>query len=258
MIYILKSKVKTMYKIITKSLTCAIILMLWFDIRNLFHINLQLKDVVLLGGLLVSAILPYVLKKNIVIPLCVSLAITVGMCIYEIAYLVWAVPMLCLLYAYIISRDETKSLRHKTRLHISELLIIGMLAMIVPIVIKIKTFVPDTYYNFKTTVPVMVVYTVLFAVAFHTAFFRKAQHKDKQTAKLLSAVYIVAAAGFLAESIFYKLMPYFIYCDYKFILLPWVIFICFIAATDDPNVKRITDTIDQLFDKFAKLTVEKE
>ncbi len=248
-----------MVKNFSKIFSCAVVILLWFNISNitiLFH--LSAKNYILLAGLVVSAVLPYILKKNIVIPLCVTLAITVGMCVYEFAYLVWAVPMLCTLYAYIISRDESKSLRHKTRLHIAELLIVGIIAMAVPLAIKIKTFVLPTYYDFKTVIPVVLIFALLAAVAFNTAFFRKAQHKDKQTAKLLSAVYVLAVVCFLAESVFYALVPYFLYCEYKFILLPWIIFICFIAATDDPVVKRITDTIDQLFDKFAKLTVDKE
>lgn len=248
-----------MVKIISKIFSCAVIILLWFNISNLtILLHLSAKNYILLGALLVSAVLPCVLRKNIVVPLCITLAISVGMCIYESAYLVWAVPMLCTLYAYIISRDESKSLRHKTRLHIAELLIVGVVAMAIPIAIKIKTFIFPTYYDFKTVIPVVLVLALFAASAFHTAFFRKAQHKDKQTAKLLFAAYLVAVLCFLAESVFYMLVPYFSYCEYKFILLPWIVFICFIVATDDPNVKFITEKIDLAFDKFSKIDVEKK
>ena len=253
-----------MVKIFSKIFSCAVVILLWFNIRNitiLFH--LSAKNYILLAGLVVSAVLPYILKKNILIPLGATLAITVAMCIYESAYLVWAAPMLCVLYAYKISRDESKSIRHKTRLHIIEILIVGFLAAVIPIAMKFKTATSETVFdNFKMIVkmiiPVFLVYILLSAVAFYTAYFRKAQHKEKQTAKLLSTVFMTALICCLVESVFYRLIHYFLYCDFKFILLPWIILLCVIMINDDPNIKFITDKIDLAFDKFSKLDLEKK
>lgn len=247
-----------MKNIFKKIFICVAVILIWIDIDNILHISFQTKDLILLATFLLSSILPYIIKKSVVIPTGISLLITVLISLYENAYIVWAAPSLCLLYAYRFSSYKPKNLQHKFRLKIFGLILLGIICTLIPLIPRLKYY-NTSYYNLSYDfLFIVIIFILLSFVAFYEAFYKKIAHMEKQIKKLFASVYIIAAVCCILTGVFCRLITYFLYCHSYFIFMPWIILICFILCNDDDCVKAITDKVDTIFDKFSKIDLEKK
>lgn len=246
-----------MKDLLIKRLSVFIIVFIWVDLKQIL-MNLSFENHVFLVGFFVSAILSFIVKKAYVY-LLLSMAITGLISVYHIEYIIWAVPALCMLFAHKISSDNTKFLRPLYRRRFYELIFVGCFSFSIPLVLKIQDYDPLSHKNvlFYHFI-ISLIFFVLFICGRGLICSKKIQLKEKQRCKLLCGIYAFSAICSATIGCFYKVFNYFLYFDYKIILLPWVLLFCFMIWNGDPIVELISNKIDLAFDKFSKMDTEKE